>query len=133
MSRFPSASHLVSWAGLCPKLEESAGKHKSTRIKQGDHWLKTTLIQASWAGVRCKSGYLPSRFRRLRVHRGGKKAVVANAAFILKAIWNMLTKGEDFKDLGESYFEGQNPEKHVARLKGQLERLGKTVVLSDAV
>ena len=105
MSRFPSTDHLVSWAGLCPRLDESAGKRKSTRVKQGDSWLKTMLIQASVAASRCKTGYLQSRFRRLRVHRGFKKASVANAAFILKAVWHMLTRDEDFKDLGDAYFE----------------------------
>jgi transposase len=131
MSRFPSADHLVSWAGLCPKLDESAGKRKSTRVKQGDSWLKTMLVQASMAASRCKSGYLQSRFRRLRVHRGFKKAIVANAAFILKAVWHMLTRGQDFKDLGDAYFESRSRDKRIAGLKGQLESLGLTVVLSN--
>lgn len=54
MRRFPSAAHLVSWAGLCPRLDESAGKRRSTRIRQGAPWLKTTLVSAAWAATRKK-------------------------------------------------------------------------------
>ena len=54
MAVFPSAGHLVSWAGLCPRLDESAGKRRSTRARKGAPWLKTTLVQAAWAAVRVK-------------------------------------------------------------------------------
>lgn len=131
MSRFASADHLVSWAGLCPRLDESAGKRKSTRVKQGDSWLKTMLVQASMAASRCKVGYLQSRFRRLRVHRGFKKAIVANAAFILKAVWHMLTRDEDFKDLGDTYFESRSRDKRISKLTRELESLGLNVILSN--
>lgn len=131
MQRFPSADHLVSWAGLCPKLNQSAGKRKSTRVKQGDSWLKTMLVQASMSASRCKTGYLQSRFHRLRVHRGYKKAIVANAAFILRAVWHILTRDEDFKDLGDSYFENRNREKRISGLTKQLESLGVTVTLAN--
>ena len=52
VSPFPTAGHLVSWAGLCPRLDESAGKRRSTRTRQGAPWLKTTLVQAAWAATR---------------------------------------------------------------------------------
>ena len=52
MRRFPSAAHLVSWAGLCPQSDESAGKRRNTRIRHGAPWLKTTLVQAAWAATR---------------------------------------------------------------------------------
>jgi transposase len=48
MSRFPSPAYLRSWAGLCPRLDESAGKRRSTRLRPGAPWLKTTLVQADW-------------------------------------------------------------------------------------
>lgn len=51
MSRFPTAGHLLSWAGLCPRQDESAGKRRSTRLKKGAPWLKTALVQAAWAAV----------------------------------------------------------------------------------
>src|SRR3954465_1081732 len=50
MSRFPTAGHLISWAGLCPRNDESAGKRRSTRLRKGAPWLKTTLVQCAWAG-----------------------------------------------------------------------------------
>jgi transposase len=78
MGRFASAGHLVSWAGLCPRSDESAGKRRSTRRK-GAPWLKTTLIQCAWAAARTPASYYHAQFHRLRVRRGAKKAVVAVA------------------------------------------------------
>ena len=49
MTRFPTAGHLISWAGLCPRNDESAGKRRSTRLRKGAPWLKTTLVQCAWA------------------------------------------------------------------------------------
>ena len=77
MTRFPSAGHLVSWAGLCPRLDESAGKRRSTRIRHATPWLKTTLVQAAWAATRKNGSYLQAQFRRLKGRRGPKKAIVA--------------------------------------------------------
>jgi transposase len=54
MSRFPTSAHLVSWAGLCPRMDESAGKRRSTRVRKGAPWLKTALVQAAWSAVRKK-------------------------------------------------------------------------------
>ena len=80
MSRFPTDGHLISWAGLCPRNDESAGKRRSNRMRKGAPWLKTALIQCAWAGVRKKGGYLQARFHRLRARRGAKKAIGAVAA-----------------------------------------------------
>ncbi|MBL6082763.1 IS110 family transposase [Belnapia sp. T18] len=64
MRRFPTAAHLVSWAGLCPRNDESAGKRRSTRLRKGAPWLKTALIQCAWAASRKKDGYLRAQFQR---------------------------------------------------------------------
>jgi transposase len=77
---FPTAGHLVSWAGLCPRLDESAGKRRSTRTRQGAPWLKTTLVQAAWAATRRKDSYFHAQFLRLKSRRGPKKAILAVAA-----------------------------------------------------
>ena len=74
MSRFPTAAHLISWAGLCPRSDESAGKRRSTRVRKGAPWLKTTLVQAAWAGCRKKDSYLRAQFLRLKARRGPMKA-----------------------------------------------------------
>jgi hypothetical protein len=80
MSRFPTAGHLISWAGLCPKNDESAGKRRSTRMRKGAPWLKTTLVQCAAAAARKKASYLQAQFHRLRARRGAKKALGALAA-----------------------------------------------------
>ena len=85
MSRFPSPGHLISWAGLCPRLEVRAGKRHSTRIRPATPWLNTTLIQAAWAAMRKKDSYLHAQFLRLKSRRGPKKAIVAVAASMLTA------------------------------------------------
>jgi transposase len=90
MSRFPTEGHLISWAGLCPKNDESAGKRRSNRMKKGAPWLKTTLIQCAWAASRTKGSYLQAQYLRLRSRRGPKKAIGAVAASILTAAYHML-------------------------------------------
>ena len=90
MSRFPTAGHLISWAGLCPQNDESAGKRRSTRMRKGAPWLKTTLVQCAWAASPHKASYLQAQFQRLRGRRGAKKAICAVAASILTAAYHML-------------------------------------------
>jgi transposase len=85
MSRFPTQGHLICWAGLCPKNDESAGKRRSTRMRKGAPWLKTTLVQCAWAAAPKKGSYLQAQFHRLRARRGAKKAIGALAASILTA------------------------------------------------
>ena len=100
MARFPTAGHLVSWAGLCPRNDESAGKRRSTRLRKGAPWLKTTLVQCAWAATRKKASYLQAQFQRLRHRRGPKKAICAVAASILTAAYHMLRDGTFYHDLG---------------------------------
>jgi len=68
MGRFPTAGHLISWAGLCPGMHESAGKRKSTRVRNGAPWLKTALVQAAWAATRTKDTYLHAQYLRLSTY-----------------------------------------------------------------
>ena len=105
MSRFPSDAHLISWACLCPRNDESAGKRRSTRIRKGSPWLKTTLVQCAWAAARTKGSYLQAQFHRIRARRGVKKAIVAVAASILTAIYHMLKDGTMYRDLGPNHFD----------------------------
>ena len=105
MGRFPTAGHLVSWAGLCPRNDESAGKRRSTRLRKGAPWLKTTLVQCAWAASRKKASYLQAQFQRLRARRGPKKAICAVAASILTAAYHMLRDGTVYQDLGPDHFD----------------------------
>jgi transposase len=124
MGRFPTAGHLVSWAGLCPCSDESAGKRRSTRLRKGAPWLKATLIQCAWAASRKKDGYLRAQFQRLRQRRGPKKAVCAVAASILTATWHMLRDGTFWRDLGPNHFHRRSPEQKAQHLARQIARLG---------
>jgi transposase len=132
MSRFATAGHLVSWAGLCPRLHESAGKRRSTRIRYGAPWLKTTLVQAAWAASRAKESYLQAQFLRLKGRRGPKKAIVAVAASMLTAAYFMLRDGVEYHDLGGRYLDNRDKERITARLIGRLQALGLTVDVKAA-
>ena len=127
MSRFPTVGHLLSWAGLCPRNNESAGKHRTTRLRKGDPWLKTVLVQCAWAASRKKDSYLKSQFHRLRGRHGPKKAICAVAASILTAIYHMLKNGTEYKDLGANYLDRRSPQIVAKRLIAQLANLGVNV------
>ena len=124
MSRFETAAHLISWAGLCPKNDQSAGKRRSNRMKKGAPWLKSTLIQCAWCASRTKGSYLQAQYLRLRSRRGAKKAVCAVAASILTAIYHMLKNGTLYQDLGTSYFDNRAKDKQALRLIDRLKNLG---------
>ncbi len=130
MSRFPTPGHLISWAGLCPAMNESAGKKKSTRLRPGNPWLKTMLVQAAWAATRKKDGYLRAQFVRIRARRGPKKAVIAVASSMLKAAYFILRDDVDYKDLGSGYFDVVDKARLKSRLVKKLEGLGYKVDLS---
>jgi transposase len=128
MTRFPSPGHLVSWVGLCPRMDESAGKYGSTRLRHGAPWLKTTLVQAAWAAVRCRDSYLRAQFLRLRARRGPQKAIVAVTASLLTAVYHMLRDGVEYRDLGSDYFDRREKEHVLRRLTRRIEDLGYRVV-----
>ena len=90
MNRFATVAHLRSWAGLCPQLNESAGKIRSRRLRHGAPWLKTVLVQCAWAATRNKHNYLHAQFVRLRARRGPQKAIIAVAASILSIAYYLL-------------------------------------------
>jgi len=129
MSRFPTAGHLVAWAGLCPGQNESAGKRKSSRLRKGAPWLKTTLVQCAWAASRKKDSYYKAQFMRLRAKRGPKKAICAVAASMLTAIYHMLKDGTEHHDLGANHFDRRSAEVKASRLVAQLTKLGYQVEL----
>jgi transposase len=130
MSRFPTAGHLLSWAGLCPRNDESAGKRRSNRLRKGAPWLKTLLIQCAWAASRKKASYLQAQFHRLRGRRGAKKAIGAVAASILTAIYHMLKDGTVYKDLGPEHFDRRGKEAQTRRLVRRLTELGYDVKIA---
>jgi transposase len=130
MTRFLTAGHLISWAGLCPRNDESAGKRRSTRLRNGAPWLKTTLVQCAWAASRKKASYLQAQFQRLRHRRGPKKAICAVAASILTAAYHMPRDGTFYQDLGANHFHRASPEDQANRLARQIEKLGFSCALT---
>ena len=128
-SRFPSAGHLVAWAGLCPGQNESAGKRKSSRLRKGAPWLKTMLVQCAWAASRKQDSYYRAQFHRLRGRRGPKPAICAVAASLLTAIYHMLKDGTRHQDLGADSFDRRSIEARAQRLVNQLAKLGFQVQL----
>lgn len=132
MSRFATAGHLLSWACLCPRNDESAGKRRSTRLRRGGKWLKTTLVQAAWAAVRVKDSYLQAQFHRLRARRGAKKAIIGVAASMLTAAWHMLRDGTEWHDLGATHFDRADTQKTANRLIRRLQQIGYAVQVTPA-
>jgi len=124
MSRFPTASHLAKWAGLCPGNNESAGKKKSGRVSKGNATLKTTMIQCAQSAVLMKGTFFRAQYDRLVVRRGKNRAKVAVAHSMIIAIWHMLKYGTAYKDLGGDYYNRFNKEKKIAMHLKKLAELG---------
>ena len=132
MTRFPTHHHLISWAGLCPRLDESAGHTRSRHIRKGNPWLKVDLTQAAQAARRAKNSYLRTQFNRLATRRGVKKAVVAVAASILTSAYYILRDGVAYRDLGPDYRDRTDPGKLARRLAKRIEALGFSVDVRPA-
>lgn len=128
MRRFPDAGQVVSWAGLRPRSDESAGKLRSRKLRRGNPWLKTALVQCAWAAVRTP-GYLKSQFHRIRARAGKMRAVVAVAHTILVAIYHMLADSQSYRDLGEVFFDRRDADRLKRTLTRRLENLGYRVEL----
>jgi hypothetical protein len=105
MSRFPTAGHLLSWAGFCPGQNQSAGKRRASKLRKGAPWLKLMLVQCARAASRTKGSYYKAQFCRLRGKHGAKKAICAVAASMLTAIYPMLKNGTEHHDLGADHFD----------------------------
>ena len=134
MSRFPTAGHLASWAGMCPGNNESAGKHRSGRTRRGSKWLRKALIEAGQAAAgRTKDTHLAAQHAQIRARRGPQRATVAVGHSILVIAWHLLSTGEPYNDLGGDYFDKRrNSAARQRRLVAQLEAMGHTVTLAPA-
>jgi transposase len=133
MSRFPTAGHLASWAGMCPGNNESAGKHRSGRTRHGSKWLRKALIEAGQAAGRTKDTYLAAQYAQIRTRRGPQRAAVAVGHSILVIAWHLLSTGEPYQDLGGDYFDKRrNSAARQRRLVAALEAMGHQVTLEPA-
>jgi transposase len=129
MTRFPTAGHLASWAGMCPGNNESAGKRRSGKTRKGSPWLRAALTEAAQAAGRKRDSYLAARYRRLMTRRGKKKAVVAVGHTILEVVHHLLANGTTYRDLGGHYFDERDRQAVERRLVRRLEGLGYKVSL----
>ncbi len=131
MKRFPSEGHLLSWAGLRPRSNESAGKRRSTRIRQGAPWLEPMLVRAAWSSVRVKASYARALFHRLESRRGPGKAIIVVAASLLGAIYHMLSKEVLYNELGADHFDTKSKDRIIRGCVRRLEQLGCKVDLEQ--
>jgi transposase len=131
MSVFHSADHLVAWGAISPGLNETGKKKKSARTKKG-RWLKGTMTQCAWAASHQRECYLNTRFHRIKSRRGAKKAVLAVANTMLRAVYHMLKNDVPYQDLGADFFDRENRDRTVLRLTKRLANLGYEVELRKA-
>ncbi len=125
MSRFPSAAHLASWAGMCPGQYESAGKSRSGRARHGNSWLPRHLAVAAMAAARTKDSYFAAQYARLVRTRGKTKARKAVGPSMLVAIWHMLEAGVPYAELGADWFDKRSsPDRRARRHLADLRSLG---------
>jgi transposase len=128
MRRFPTPAHLASWAGMCPGNNESAGKRKSAKTRQGSKWLRIALIEAAQAAARTDTA-LSARHRRIMRHRGYQRAVVAVGHEILVIAYCLIARATTYQELGSTYFDRRYTERTIRRCVRTLEQLGHQVTL----
>lgn len=133
MSRFPSAKHLASWAGMCPGHHESAGKRLSGKTRKGSRWLRQVLVEIAQVAAKTKDTYLAAQYRRIAARRGKKRALIALGHTVLVIAYQLLTRQQPYHDLGVAYFDKLEQNRVKRRLVHRLERMGYEVVLQQSV
>jgi transposase len=133
MSRFPTAGHLVSWAGLCPSARQSGPRARAGRKGQGDVWLRGSLGQAAIGAARTDT-FLGERYSRIARRRGKARAQVAVARSILVIIWHLLSDpAARYTDLGHGYYAARTDiDRRLRNHVRQIQALGFTVALTRA-
>ena len=129
MSRFPSAKHLASWAGMCPGNHESGGKRLSGKTRKGNRWLRQILVEIAHVASKTKNTYLAAQYRRIAARRGKKRALMAVGHTVLTIVYTMLTRQQPYQELGAAYFDQRERQRVERRLVQRLERLGYEVAL----
>jgi len=124
MSRFPSAAHLCSWAGISPGNNKSAGRRKHGKTTKGNKALKSILAQCAKAASKCKGSFFSAQYQRIAARRGKNRATVAVAHSMLIAIYHVLNEGVAFRDLGADYYDNFNREHKIKSYLKRLESLG---------
>ncbi len=131
MSRFPSARHISSWAGVAPGNKQTGGKRMQAPTTKGNTHLRAALAEAVWALSHTKDNYLSAQYHRLARRIGKKKAIVAVSHSLLVIIYHMLRDQTDYRDLGSTYFETLDKERLRTSAVRRLESLGYSVTLEE--
>jgi transposase len=129
MTRFGTAARLAAWTGVAPGNDESAGKQRSGKTRQGNRTLRTGLTQMAHAAARTKGTYVSALSHRLAARRGKKRAIIAVAHSIVVSAFYMLSRHEPYHELGANYFDQQRRHHLVDRFTRRLEHLGYRVSL----
>ena len=131
MSPFPSAKHLSKWVGICPGNNRTAGKSKSSRIKKGNRFLLSALVQAGWAASRKKDSLFQRKFHRWQGRLGEAKANVAIAHSLLELVYAMLTNHQPYQEPDPAVIHVREKAKLVRHHAKRLRQLGADEKLVD--
>ena len=132
MTQFPSADHLVSWAGMCPGNNQSGGRRRNGRTRKGNQALRAALVTSGQAAGRSKETYLGALFRRIASRRGSKRAAMAVGRHILQSAYYILRDRTTYHELGANYYDERRKGAVTRSAVKRLERLGYTVTLGVA-
>jgi transposase len=131
LRNFPSAGHLAAWAGMCPGNNASGGKRRPTRTRRGNPWVKRALTEAAWAAGRTKHSFLGQQYRHFSARKGRKRTVVIVGHSILVIVYNLLTRGQEYVDLGVNYLDERHRDAVKRAAIKRLTNLGFSVQLSS--
>jgi transposase len=129
MAQFPSATHLTSWAAVCPGNNESAGKHKSGKTAKGNRWLKAALAEGAWAISHTHDSSLAALYHRIARRRGKKRAITAVSRAILQIAYHLLREQTVYRELGYNYLDRHTAEQTQRYLIRRLQALGLAVTV----
>lgn len=123
-NQFGSFARLCSWAGIVPGNNESTGKRKSGRTRHGNQKLRSALVEAARAAAQTKNTYLSSQYHRIAGRRGANRAAAAVAHTVLTIAYYILTRKQEYIELGPTRYEERRRESVTKQSIKKLEALG---------
>ena len=129
LEAFDTMEAFSSWCGVAPGNNESAGKRKSGKSPVKGKMIKTILIEVAWSAIKRKDSYYRAKYYSLKARLGSsKKAIVAIAHRITKALFHIMKHGAHFKDLGKDYLSLLHLHRRYAYLSREAEVIGYKLV-----